>query len=125
MFREVAADRGNEGASQILHASRAHFRRALPSGALMSYGANFLDLFRRLAEVVDKVLRGANPADLTVEQPIKFDLAINQDRARHRNSGSRDADGARRRGHRIEDILLQRLVLLQRLSRDAALRLWE
>ena len=43
----------------------------------MSYGANFPDLFRRAAELVDKVLRGTRPADIPVEQPIKFDLVVN------------------------------------------------
>ena len=43
----------------------------------MSYGPNFPSLFRRAAEYVDKILRGAKPADIPVEQPTKFDLVVN------------------------------------------------
>ena len=54
-----------------------NWRENVEAGGLMSYGANFLDMFRRTAELIDKVLRGAKPADIPVEQPTKFDLAIN------------------------------------------------
>jgi putative ABC transport system substrate-binding protein len=52
-------------------------REYVEAGALMSYGPNFQDLFRRTAEIVDKILRGAKPADIPVEQPTKFDLVLN------------------------------------------------
>jgi putative tryptophan/tyrosine transport system substrate-binding protein len=53
------------------------FRELVEAGGLISYGANFPHLWRRAAEQVDKILRGAKPADLPVEQPTKFDLTIN------------------------------------------------
>jgi putative ABC transport system substrate-binding protein len=56
-----------------LHGDREH----VAAGGLMSYGASFTDLFRRAGDLVDKILHGAKPADIPVEQSTKFDLVIN------------------------------------------------
>ena len=52
------------------------------NGVLFSYGPQFADVYTNAASLVDKVLRGANPADLPVEQPSKFDLVINRKTAK-------------------------------------------
>jgi putative ABC transport system substrate-binding protein len=51
-------------------------RDYVEAGSLMSYGPNYTDLFRRAADFVDKILRGAKPGDIPVEQPTKFDLVV-------------------------------------------------
>ena len=72
----------------ITLASGAHLptifnqRDYVQAGALMSYGPNFSLQFRRTAEIVDKILRGAKPGDIPVEQPTKFDLVINRTTAK-------------------------------------------
>jgi putative ABC transport system substrate-binding protein len=58
---------------RVMHASREFIEAA----GLISYGPNFPDLYRRTADYVDKILRGAKPADLPVEQPTKFELVVN------------------------------------------------
>jgi putative tryptophan/tyrosine transport system substrate-binding protein len=62
-----------EAAIPTIHSAREF----VEAGGLVSYGPNFADLFRRAGEYVNKILRGAKPADIPVEQPTKFDLIFN------------------------------------------------
>ena len=75
--------------SQVVrHASRLRLPAVYPvdewvdAGGLASYGTNVADQFRRAAGFVDKILRGAKPADLPVEEPTNFELALNMKAAR-------------------------------------------
>ena len=58
------------------------FREYVEAGGLIAYGVNFSNMFSRVAEYIDKILKGAKPADLPVEQPTKFELVVNLKTAR-------------------------------------------
>ena len=69
--------RRNELATKLRLPSIYNSRQYVEDGGLMTYGVNFADLYGRAATYVDKILKGRKPADLPIEQPIKFELIIN------------------------------------------------
>jgi putative ABC transport system substrate-binding protein len=73
LHRARLADLATKSRLPSMHGGREY----VEAGGLMSYGPSFLDLWRRAATYVDKILKGAKPADLPVEQPTKFELVIN------------------------------------------------
>jgi putative ABC transport system substrate-binding protein len=65
-----------DGAARVKLPAIYGFREHVLAGGLMSYGPDIKDSFRRVATYVDKILKGANPAELPIEQPTKFELVI-------------------------------------------------
>jgi ABC-type uncharacterized transport system substrate-binding protein len=81
---ERLADLANTHRLPAMYESRGVYesRGFAAAGGLMSYGADFNDIYRRAAAYVDRLLKGAKPADLPVETPIKLDLVINRKTAK-------------------------------------------
>ena len=76
-LRQIAAH-----AAKARLPSAASLREYVVAGGLMSYGQNYGDNFRDVATYVDKIFKGANPGDLPIEQPTKFELFINRQTAK-------------------------------------------
>ena len=68
----------------------------------MSYSGSSNDVYRRAANRVDRILKGANPAELPIEQPTKFELVINLNTAKDRRHDSAERAGASRQGNQID-----------------------
>jgi putative tryptophan/tyrosine transport system substrate-binding protein len=66
-----------QAAEQYRVPANYSYRQHVREGALMSYGADTIDIFRRSASYVDRILKGANPTDLPAQAPVKFEMAIN------------------------------------------------
>jgi len=73
-YRRQIVDFARKKRLPVIYDTRESVEEA---GGLMSYGPNFLDMYRRSATYVNKILKSAKPADLPVEQPMKFELVIN------------------------------------------------
>jgi len=78
MRRQQVADLALKHRLPAIHALKEYAQ----AGLLMTYGANLANLYRQAASYVDRIVRGAKPGDLPVEQPTKFDLVINLKTAR-------------------------------------------
>jgi putative ABC transport system substrate-binding protein len=77
-------------------------REFVRAGCFLSYGPNLSDLFKRAAVYADKIIKGARPGDLPVEQPTKFEMLINLKTAKVIGKIVGFVPGARRRGDRVE-----------------------
>ena len=79
------------------------YREYVDAGGLLAYGPNDRTLFRRVAVYVDKILKGAKPSDLPVEQPTKFELVVNLKTAKTLGTTCRLRSRSRRRGNRVSN----------------------